>query len=108
MTWSPKVDVFDEEKQVTVRADLPGVPKENIKVEARDNTLFLSGETQKQEERTSGTTRIRERFQGSFKRTLPLPVSADTENVQAKFDHGVLEVVIPKRERPGGRRITIQ
>jgi HSP20 family protein len=93
---------------VEVHADLPGIPKENVKIEARDNVLILSGETKGEGERKEGTTHIKERFSGSFTRTIPLPLSADLEHVQAKFDNGVLTVNVPKKEEKGGRRITIQ
>ncbi|KAL7749796.1 hypothetical protein RI367_004672 [Sorochytrium milnesiophthora] len=105
--FSPRIDVSEQDKQITIHADLPGIPKENIHIEAHDGALILSGETKKEQEKKDSHTHIRERQYGRFMRSISLPPTADLENVQAKFDQGVLVIDIPKKESISGRKITI-
>jgi len=94
--WSPHVDVTDTEKSIIVHAELPGCNKEDIKLSIEKNRLVLQGEkhTHKKEKRDSWV--CRERFEGSFVRTLTLPSGVDPSQIQANYSNGVLEVVIPK------------
>jgi HSP20 family protein len=107
--WSPQVDVFEREGRLCVRADLPGVRKEDLDVEIRDNMLCLEGQRkQESEERREGYYRS-ERMYGSFARAIPLPEGVDPEQAQAKFENGVLEVTVPlPPESRTRRRIQIQ
>ncbi len=108
--WSPQVDVLEREGQFVVRADLPGLTKDNIKIEITDDTLTIQGERQeKEEEKREGYYRS-ECSYGSFYRAIPLPEGVDTAKASATIRNGVLEVTIPapKHEEARGRRIEVQ
>jgi HSP20 family protein len=93
--WAPKVDVFEKDNRLFTRIDLPGVKKENVKVEVTDGHLVLSGErTEEKEEKKDNVYRT-EREYGSFYRAVPLPEGVKLEEVKATFADGVLEVSVP-------------
>jgi HSP20 family protein len=93
--WMPQIEVLQNNGQFTVRADLPGLTKDDVKVEVTDNFLTLSGERREEkEERREGFYRS-ERTYGSFYRRIPLPEGAKTENAAATFQNGVLEITVP-------------
>ena len=107
--WWPQIEVTEREGQFTVRADLPGMTRDDVKVEVRGGTLSISGERkQESEEEREGYYRS-ERSYGSFFRRVSLPEGADAEKAEASFNNGVLEVkvAVPKRE-PHGRRVEIK
>lgn len=107
--WSPQVEVFEREGQLTVRADLPGLTKDDVQVEVTNDALTISGERKaEKEEKREGYYRS-ERSYGSFCRRLPLPEGVKAENATATFKNGVLEVTMqaPQRETRG-RRLDIQ
>jgi HSP20 family protein len=102
--WAPEIEVFEREGQFVVRADLPGLKKEDVRVDVTDNALIIEGERRKeQEERREGFYRS-ERSYGRFSRAIPLPEGLDTEDVKAEFKNGVLEVRLPAPKRPAQRR----
>lgn len=108
--WSPAVEVFDRGDKLVVRAEIPGVSKEDVNVDVTDNTLTIEGERrQETEDRGEGYYRS-ERSYGRFFRSIPLPEGVDRDKVEAKFKDGVLEVTLPapKRERKRGRKIAIR
>lgn len=106
--WAPEIEVFEREGEFVVRADLPGLKKDDVRVEVTDNALILEGERRKeQEERREGFYRS-ERSYGHFSRAIPLPEGAETEDVKARFKDGVLEVKLPTPKRPEQRRRTIE
>ena len=93
--WAPQVEVLRNNGQFTVRADLPGLTKDDMKVEITDEFLTFSGERKEEkEEKREGFYRS-ERSYGSFYRQIPLPEGAMTENAAATFVNGVLEITIP-------------
>lgn len=107
--FSPQIEVSQRGDSFVVRADLPGMKKEDVRVEVLDDALCLEGErkSESREER-EGFFRS-ERSYGSFQRIIPLPEGCDTQNVQASFENGVLEVTLkapPPRTR--GRQVEIQ
>jgi HSP20 family protein len=90
-----------------LRADLPGLSEEDVKIEVEDNVLTVSGERRTEHEsKQEGYHRVERAF-GSFSRSLTLPNGVDAEAVEASFDKGVLEVRIPKPEERKPRRISI-
>jgi HSP20 family protein len=102
--WAPEIEVFEREGQFVVRADLPGLNKEDVRVDVTDNALIIEGERRiEQEERKEGLYRS-ERSYGRFSRAIPLPEGVDTEGVKAQFKDGVLEVRLPAPKRPAQRR----
>jgi HSP20 family protein len=105
--WLPAVDLVEEGDHYVLRADLPGVSQDELKVELEDNVLTLSGERKSEhEERKDGYYRI-ERASGSFSRSLTLPEGVDPDAIQARFERGVLEVRIPKPAERKPRRVAI-
>jgi HSP20 family protein len=105
--WGPDVDVFTRNNEVTVRADLPGMRREDVNVEVTDDAVIIQGERKfdKDEER-DGVYRS-ERSYGSFYRAVPLPEGAMTDQAKANFKDGVLEVTMPCPPAPKGRKLEI-
>ncbi|SFV51026.1 Heat shock protein Hsp20 [hydrothermal vent metagenome] len=94
--FTPSVNTREDEKAYYIEVDLPGVKKEDIKVDIKDNTLTISGERKLKEEVKEEDYYKIETSIGKFTRTFTLPEDADIENIDAKSENGVLEVVIPK------------
>jgi HSP20 family protein len=106
--WAPEIEVFEREGRFVVRADLPGLKKDDVRVEVTDNALILEGERrQEHEERGEGFYRS-ERSYGRFSRAVPLPEGVDTEHVKAEFRDGVLEVTLPAPRRQQSHRRQIE
>ena len=105
--WSPSLDLSESEKGITIRAELPGVDPENIDVAVSGNVLTISGEKKEEhEERSQSVYRSERRF-GSFRRSVALPESVDSEKVSADYDKGVLTIHLAKSEESVARRIPV-
>ena len=105
--WMPAMDLVETDEHFVLRADLPGMSEQDIKIEFEDGTLTVSGERKAEhEEREEGYYRVERAF-GAFSRSLTLPEGIDAEAVTASFDRGVLEVHIPKPEERKPRKISI-
>ena len=107
--WNPPVETFQRGDQLVVRADLPGLAKDDVNVEVTDDAVIISGERRHEfEEEKDGVYRS-ERSYGSFCRAIPLPEGAIADNAKADFKDGVLEITMPAppREATRGRRIEI-
>jgi len=97
--WSPQVEMFERDGELVVRADLPGLKKDDVKVEFTDDGLAIEGERRaEREEKGEGYYRS-ERSYGNFYRLLPLPDGVNPEDASAKFQNGVLEVTMPARKK---------
>ena len=94
--FTPSVNTREDEKAYYIEVDLPGVKKEDIKVDIKDNTLTISGERKLKEEVKEDDYYKIETAIGKFTRTFTLPEDADIENIDAKNENGVLDIVIPK------------
>jgi HSP20 family protein len=106
--WVPPMDLVETEEHFVLRADLPGMTQDDVTIEVQDRTLTLSGE-RKAEHESNGEGYYRlERATGAFTRSLTLPEGVDAEQIAARFEHGVLEVRIPKPEERKPRRVAIQ
>jgi HSP20 family protein len=107
--WSPQIDVFQRNNELVIKADLPGLTKDDIKVDLTEDAVTLKGErrTEREEER-QGVYRS-ERSYGSFHRVVPLPDGAITEQAKATFRDGVLEITMPAppEQVSRGRRLEI-
>jgi HSP20 family protein len=107
--WSPAIEVSEREGQLMVHADLPGLNKDDVKIEVTDEALTIQGERKREhEERREGFHRS-ERSYGSFYRSIPLPQGAKTEEARAQFENGVLQISIPvAQEQPRRRQIPVE
>jgi HSP20 family protein len=105
--WMPAMDLLETDSHFVLRADLPGMKEDEVKIEFEDGTLTISGERKAEHEtKSEGYYRVERAF-GSFSRSLTLPKGIDPEAVDASFTDGVLEVRIPKPEERKPRRIEI-
>lgn len=102
------VDVFETDGAIELRAEMPGLRPEDVKIDVTDNVLTLSGERRlENEEKREGYRRI-ERSYGSFTRSFTLPRHVDAENIQAELKDGVLHVCLPKKEEEKSRKIEVK
>jgi HSP20 family protein len=105
--WIPAMDVVEGANNYVLKADLPGLAEGDVNIELDDNVLTVSGERKfENEERKDGYYRVERSF-GRFSRSLTLPEGVDPDSIQASFDHGVLEVQIPKPEERKPRKVAI-
>jgi HSP20 family protein len=108
--WSPTIEVFERDNRLVTKVDLPGLKKEDVKVEVTDNQLTISGERKREVEEKKKNVYRSEREYGSFYRSVPLPEGVKIEDVKATFADGVLEVSVPLpvRPQPRARKVEIQ
>ena len=105
--WVPAMDLVETEDHLVLKADLPGLDREDVSIEVKDRTLLISGERKDEHtENADGFYRVERAF-GGFSRSLTLPDGIDASGIQADFDRGVLEVKIPKPEERKPKRIPI-
>jgi HSP20 family protein len=108
--WSPGIDVFEKDNRLVTKIDLPGMKKEDVKVEVTDGHLAISGERKSEAEEKKDNFYRCEREYGSFYRAVPLPEGVTLEDVKATFADGVLEVSVPlpAKTQAKTRQIEIQ
>jgi HSP20 family protein len=94
--WSPQVDITEDEKEYLVKADLPEMKKEEVKVTVEDGVLSISGERKNEKEEKNKKFHRIERSYGKFLRTFTLPEDSDAKKIAAEFKDGVLKVHLPK------------
>jgi HSP20 family protein len=106
--WTPAFDVYEEKDHFVVKAELPGMKKEDISVTLHDGTLIISGE-RKGETKNEGTEFYRaERFFGKFQRAVSLPPTVAANNINAEYKDGILTVTLPKSEEAKPRQIEVK
>ena len=105
--WVPTLDVWETEDALHYAFDLPGVPKEKIAIEVEDGALTVAA-TREREQKVApeGYQRFERRY-GSFSRTVGLPQGVSEDEIKATYEHGVLEIRVPKPEQPKPKRIEI-
>jgi HSP20 family protein len=106
-TWYPAVDVLESKDSYLVRAELPGMKKEDIKVEVKDGTLTISGESKYEKPAEGVEYRHVERVTAKFWRSFSLPEIAKQEGIEAAYKDGILEIRVPKAEEAKPRQIEI-
>ena len=105
--WVPAMDLVETEDALILKADLPGLERDDVNIEIKDHVLTVSGERKSEyEEKTDGFHRV-ERAYGGFSRSLTLPDGVAADKIAANFDKGVLEVRIPKPEESQPQRVEI-
>ena len=106
--WSPAIDVAEDEKEFTVRAELPGIDPKDLEVSVLGNQIILSGEKKEcSETKEKGVYQSETRY-GSFRRAIPLPEGVDTEHVDAQYAHGVLTLRLAKTAPAATKRIEVK
>jgi HSP20 family protein len=105
---APAVDLFEEKDDIVVKAELPGIDKDNIEVNLTDHTLTIKGEKKKEEEVKEENYFRSERSYGSFVRTLELPKDVHADKVKASFKNGILEIRMPKTEEAKAKEIKVK
>jgi HSP20 family protein len=107
-TSAPSLDVVEDENHMEFHVDLPGIAPENVQITVQNGLLSISAETRNENEQADKNFVRRERYYGSYRRSLRIPDSLDAENAQADFEHGVLKLSFPKKPEAQARRIPIQ
>lgn len=106
--WMPALDVVDEENQILIAMDLPGLTKRDIKLAVEGRQLTIQGERRSETRETTGRFTRRERGSGIFGRRIPLPASVDTSKIKASFRDGVLQIRLPKNDDHKPKQIEVQ
>lgn len=105
--WSPALDVYQDKDNVFVKAELPGMKKEEIDISLEKGVLSISGERKHEEESGEGENYRSERYFGKFHRSIALPTPFDAEHVKASYTDGVLTVKLPKSEEAKPKQIEV-
>jgi HSP20 family protein len=106
--FSPSCEISENKSHYLLKFDLPGVPKDQVKVEIDNNTLTVQAERREEEKRENGKKFFSEISYGSYTRSFTLPGPVDEKQVEANFKNGVLTVAIPKTETSNAKQIKIQ
>src|SRR5277367_1234022 len=106
-TFAPLVDVYEDEHNVTLKIEVPGIEEKDIDVRIENNTLTVHGERKFEKEEKEENYRRVERQYGSFTRTFNLPTTVDSEKVAANYDKGVLKIALPKKAEAKPKQIKV-
>ncbi len=106
-SWAPAVDIFENDNNIVLKAELPGVDPKDVEVRVEDNMLYLKGERNFEKEVKEDNYHRIERSYGSFARSFSLPGSIDSDKVEASYKEGLLTLTIPKREEAKPKTIKI-
>lgn len=105
--WAPQIEVFQKDNELTIKADLPGLKRDEVSVDVTDNAVVIQGERKREhQEEHEGFFRS-ERSYGSFHRVIPLPEGTISDQAKATFRDGVLEIKVPAPPASKGRRLQI-
>ena len=105
--WQPAVDIREEETRYLITADIPGVNSKDIDVTLEDGVLSIKGERSTETDVSEAGYRRRERTHGTFMRQFTLPDTVNANGISAAAKDGVLEVTIPKQDKPAAKKITV-
>ena len=105
--WNPAVDLYETDDHFMIKAELPGVDKNDIKIDLKDRLLTLSGERTSENEVKEENYYRRERSYGKFQRAFMLPADLDSDKIKAEFKDGVLQIEVPKPAEKKAKPVTI-
>ena len=105
--WVPSIDEVESDREIVVRAELPGVDEKDLSVTLQGNMLTIKGEKKSEKEEKGKNFHRSESYYGAFQRTLPLTVSVDAEKIKADYKKGVLQVHLPKKPELKTREIPV-
>jgi HSP20 family protein len=106
--WTPAFDVYEEKDNFVVKAELPGMKKEDINVSLHDGTLIISGERKGETKGEEAEVYRSERYFGKFQRAVALPATVATDKVNAEYKDGILTITLPKSEEAKPRQIEVK
>ena len=106
--WSPTVDVFQDKENVYVKAELPGMKKEEIEITFQEGMLTIAGERKQESEVREGESFRSERFFGKFHRSMSMPTKVDVEKIKAAYKDGILTVELPKAPEAKAKQIDVK
>lgn len=106
--WAPRVDISETDKEFTIKAEVPGIKREDVKINIEDHVLSIHGESKQEKEEEGKRFHRVERFYGSFNRSFALPENVDEEQIAANFKDGLLSLTIPKKEAEKAKAIEIK
>jgi HSP20 family protein len=106
--WAPALDLHEDKDNFVVKAELPGLKKEDIEISLHDGCLSISGERKNEEKFENAEVHRAERFVGRFQRTLALPAPVAVDKVKAQYKDGVLTITLPKTEEAKPKQIVVQ
>ncbi|MGZ5528022.1 MAG: Hsp20/alpha crystallin family protein [Limisphaerales bacterium] len=106
--WEPNVDVYEDKDKITVKAEVPGMKKEDIEVSVEGDLLTIAGERKEEHEEKKGETYRSERYFGRFERSVSLSQQVDPSKVQANYKDGVLTIMLPKSEQHKPKQIEVK
>lgn len=109
ITWAPSVDMYETDKELVIKAELPGMSSKDVDITLTDDTLTIKGEKKEAEEVKSENYYRKETRYGAFHRSIQLPVPVKKEDIKATFKDGILEIRLPKaKEESRGIKIKIE
>lgn len=106
--WEPAVEIYDNDKEFVLKAELPGISEKDVHVNRDEGVLTITGERKEEKEVKKDKFYRTERFYGSFSRSFVLPPSVDAEGITATFKDGVMKISMPKRETAKPKEIKIE
>ncbi|HEU5125930.1 MAG TPA: Hsp20/alpha crystallin family protein [Verrucomicrobiae bacterium] len=106
--WTPALDLHEDKDNFVVKAELPGLKKEDIDISLHDGSLSISGERKSEEKFADAEVYRSERFVGRFQRTIALPSAVANDQVKAQYKDGILTVTLPKTEEAKPKQISVQ
>jgi len=106
--WAPLVDISEDEKEYLIKAELPEVKNDEVKVSVQNDVLSITGERNYEKEEKNKKVHRIERAYGSFARTFTVPEDADSERVSAEFKEGILKVHLPKTQKAKPKSIDVK
>ena len=106
--WSPAVDIYETEDSIVLKAELPGISKDDVTVEVKDNVLVLKGEKRFEKDVKEENYHRMERAYGAFQRSFTLPNIVDKNRIKARYKDGILEVILPKAEEAKPKHIKVE
>jgi HSP20 family protein len=105
--WAPAVDILETDREMTIKAELPGIEAKDVSVSLDNNVLTLKGERRTEREISHENYHRMERAYGSFHRSFAIPAFVDVENAKAEFRNGLLTITLPKKDSAKGRSIEV-
>ncbi len=106
--WAPLMDIEETKDEILVKAELPGMRKEDVKIQINNDVLSITGERKREEETRDKTFHRIERAYGKFQRMIRLPAEVDPAKVKATYENGVLTIKLPKSEQAKPKEIAIE